>query len=444
MMWKKCLASFGLTLVSGGIALAQVPRTVSPPIIAVAATKPPEPLPPVVAQPPSDARPATSSPTIASTGPIVPIPAPTSGATPYVAHTEEIADCTRAWASGEYLLWWIKDGPLPVPLVTTGNPADPVSAGALGRPGTVTLFGGNNLDYGTVSGMRLTAGTWLNEERTLGVEASGFLLEQRTVGFGAGSDGAGNPPIYNPLFRADLRREGAFTISDPLAVLGGATAIRSQTNLWGAEINGLANLADRKGVTIDLLAGFRYLDLEDRLTVTSPLFDPVNRLNQLESDSFSTRSQFYGAQVGGKVGIQMGDATLDVIGKVAFGETHQSVSINGSTTLSGPGARIQGSFPGGVFTQPSNIGRRTRNNFGVVPEGQIRLSYLLTPNLQAFVGYDFLYWSSVVRSGDQIDHNVNPTQSQGGVLVGQASPAPLFNRSDFWAQGVTFGLELRY
>ena len=39
------------------------------------------------------------------------------------------------WVEADYLLWWIKRGPLPTPLVTTGNPKDP-QPGALGQPGT--------------------------------------------------------------------------------------------------------------------------------------------------------------------------------------------------------------------------------------------------------------------------------------------------------------------
>ena len=31
-----------------------------------------------------------------------------------------------------------------------------------------------------------------------------------------------------------------------------------------------------------------------------------------------------------------------------------------------------------------------------------------------------------------------------GALVGPSQPSPLFNRTDFWAQGVTFGLEFRF
>ena len=34
------------------------------------------------------------------------------------------------WGSTEYLLGWIKNGPMPFPLVTAGDPNDPVSPGA--------------------------------------------------------------------------------------------------------------------------------------------------------------------------------------------------------------------------------------------------------------------------------------------------------------------------
>jgi hypothetical protein len=50
----------------------------------------------------------------------------------------------------------------------------------------------------------------------------------------------------------------------------------------------------------------------------------------------------------------------------------------------------------------------------------------------------------VVRPGNQIDHAVKQTQSLGGHLVGPATPVPSFNRSEFWAQGLTFGPEIRF
>src|SRR5262249_58710352 len=85
----------------------------------------------------------------------------------------------RVWGDISYLLWWIKDGPLGVPLVNTGNPSNPL-AGVIGQPDTRTLFGGSGLDYGTFSGMSGTLGFWLDQSATLGLQATGFLLQRRS------------------------------------------------------------------------------------------------------------------------------------------------------------------------------------------------------------------------------------------------------------------------
>src|SRR5438093_7907614 len=48
------------------------------------------------------------------------------------------------WSSAEFLLWRVKDGPLPIPLVTTAPVAPGVApeanTGGLGQPGTSVLF----------------------------------------------------------------------------------------------------------------------------------------------------------------------------------------------------------------------------------------------------------------------------------------------------------------
>jgi len=36
------------------------------------------------------------------------------------------------------------------------------------------------------------------------------------------------------------------------------------------------------------------------------------------------------------------------------------------------------------------------------------------------------------------------TASTPDALVGDPRPAPLFNRTDFWAQGINFGLQISY
>jgi hypothetical protein len=77
----------------------------------------------------------------------------------------------------------------------------------------------------------------------------------------------------------------------------------------------------------------------------------------------------------------------------------------------------------------------------------VTLSVFITPQLRAFVGYDLLYWTQVDRPGSQVDTNINLSQSAilgTGALTGPAYPAPVLNRTDFWAQGVNVGLEFRY
>ena len=50
----------------------------------------------------------------------------------------------RVWGSAEYLLWWTKVSPVPVPLVTSASP-DAFTSGAIGQPGTAVLLGGTNV-----------------------------------------------------------------------------------------------------------------------------------------------------------------------------------------------------------------------------------------------------------------------------------------------------------
>jgi hypothetical protein len=121
------------------------------------------------------------------------------------------------------------------------------------------------------------------------------------------------------------------------------------------------------------------------------------------------------------------------------------VGINGGRSqvgLSGNLPTFQS--PGLTFALPTNIGITSRNEFAVIPEFQLQVSYDFTPNLRAFAGYNYLYWSEVVRPGDQIDRVVNASQRQGGVLLGAARPQPRFESTDFWAQGLNVGMQVRY
>ena len=140
-----------------------------------------------------------------------------------------------------------------------------------------------------------------------------------------------------------------------------------------------------------------------------------------------------------------------MIGKLALGTMQQRVSVNGFLETNdynnyGP-TQI---FSGGYFALPSNSGDHSRNTFAVVPEVALNLGYRLTPQATVYVGYSFLYASNVARPGEQINRNINPTQTVAYgndppvTPVGAAQPTFSFNTTDFWAQTLSIGFAYRF
>lgn len=128
--------------------------------------------------------------------------------------------------------------------------------------------------------------------------------------------------------------------------------------------------------------------------------------------------------------------------------TNQTIDIAGNQLITAPNGQ-QRSFNGGLLAVPSNIGRHTRDQFSVVPEVGVKLGYQFTDHLRVFVGYNFLYWTNVVRPGDQIDPVLNVAQIPNFTIGNQAAsqtvrPIVPFRNSDFWAQGINAGLEFHY
>ena len=363
------------------------------------------------------------------------------------------------YARGEYLLWSVKKDTVPV-LVTTSARND---FGILGRPSTQVLFGGDGIDGGARSGARFTAGLWLDECETKAIEVSGFFLGTKTERFDANS--AQFPLIARPFFSVNRGTEFA-QLTAFFNDATGSVAVRDKSDLWGVEANARCKLCCGNacpddcdgpgwGYRVDGLAGVRYLDLREDLSITENIRNFPTATNGLTNlglqvfDDFATHNQFYGGQVGLDATLDRGPWSFNATGKIALGDTRQEVRINGSqlvTNLNG----TQSTFKGGLLALPSNIGTFHKDAFSVVPEVDLTVSYHLNDHVRLLAGYDFLYWSSVVRPGQQIDRNLNETQipnfnPPGTVLPpGPNRPAVLFQRSDFWAQGLNLGLEFRY
>jgi hypothetical protein len=98
------------------------------------------------------------------------------------------------------------------------------------------------------------------------------------------------------------------------------------------------------------------------------------------------------------------------------------------------------------LAQSTNIGSYSRDVFAVVPEIDLNVGYQVTPHARLEAGYSFIYWSNVVRAGDQIDTSVNASYiPPGQTVVGDPTrPRFAFEQTSFWAQGVNFGLKLTW
>jgi hypothetical protein len=352
----------------------------------------------------------------------------------------------KAWVNAEYLLWWVSNAPLPVPIATTVSgqaavPASPPNAGALGVNGTQVLSP-HSLDAGAFSGVRLTAGLWLDCANCMGAEVSGFLLPTQVANFRAVSTVNNGPALLVPFFNpADSPPgENALPIGGRSQASGQISASNS-TELWGTSANGIFNLFRNDRYSVTLLGGARYLDLADdlRMDFSSTTSGPSTLVF---NDRFSTRNQFWGGNLGARGEVDFGKIFTSVSAQVALGDMHESVNVNGATSFTSATDSFQNG--GGLFAQPSNTGRQTSNVFAVVPEVGVQLGYNVCCHVQIFGGYDFLYVSDVGRPGDQVNGRINPSQGFGRPLVGPAAPQPLFNHSDLTAQGVNFGLAFRY
>jgi hypothetical protein len=348
--------------------------------------------------------------------------------------------------SGEYLLWTIKDSRIP-PLATAGPPA---SFGILGQPGTRILLGNYDepLSHNYLSGGRFGLGHWFDPCHEVALEGNFFFLSERSNNFYTNSNAF--PVLARPYFDINTGQEFAELVAFPGLATGSLTA-RMDTKLWGAEANLRRNVCGGCFYRFDVLGGFRYLDLDEDLTI----LEDINGLSGagafagshiFVSDRFSTRNQFFGPQVGGNLELRYNRWSLELRSKVAVGWTHQIVQIGGNQLVIAPNGSAQ-AFQGGLLALPSNSGRFVRDRFSVVPELGVNLGYNVTDNLKLYVGYTFIYWSNVLRPGDQIDRVLDSNQipnTPPAPPARQRRPLVPFRDTDFWAHGVNFGLQYSF
>ena len=389
---------------------------------------------------------------------------------------ERQAPVPHLYGGAEYLLWSVKGAPLSVPLVSTG-PVATTHHGLLGPPAkngadSTILYGashepakgGNDTqNFPVFSGTRLTLGYWLDDTQRFAFEASGFLLASQSAGYATRGDMNGNPvlgiPVHNSVSynigKTIFPGEDSLPFSLPNdpnrvrsnGIITGGVDISNTLQMWGAGATGVVNFYRNSSWELSGLVGFRYLDLAESFHLgvdIEGVSGPYTGQSGLAQDLFQTRNQFYGGTLGLRGRYVWGPVAVDLTGSAAIGVSHETIDITGgfkSVNFTSPGAG-----PEGVFAQPANEGLTSANRFAVVPEAGVKLGYDITPCITVSVGYDFLYYSDVVRPTDQIDRNIPKGQTflQAAPTISSTSPARLFNTTNFYAQGLSIGVSARF
>src|SRR6476469_3745224 len=162
-------------------------------------------------------------------------------------------------------------------------------------------------------------------------------------------------------------------------------------------------------------------------------------------DSFATRNNFYGAQLGAMWTFTRGGFTVDFTTKWALGGMGQEAVIQGSSSVLLPtGPRID--RPGGLLALGSNIGDYDRTKLVLLRDMSISVGYCVLPNVTVRLGYDFLWASNVLRPGRQIDLAVNPTllPFNAAAPAGALRPAFKFEGGSFYMHGISLGVAVQF
>ncbi|MDZ7616644.1 MAG: BBP7 family outer membrane beta-barrel protein, partial [Patescibacteria group bacterium] len=332
------------------------------------------------------------------------------------------------------------------PLVTTSTPGtEPSESGVLGLPGTSILFGNGSVNTSANSGWRITLGYWLDDCQSVGIEAGYLGFGEEAARFFASSEET--PILARPFYDTQLSLESAMPVAHP-DYWEGWIRCDVTSRFQAVEVLLRRNLFRQSCRRVDSLIGWRFAGLDETVRI-----DHFSRWTRQQGpvevgttksfhDLFDAQNRFNGVTLGVAYRERVGRWSLEAVMKLGLGSTRSRVLIDGATTTTVPGDEEIDTIRGALLAQDTNMGRHSRNQFAVLPELGFTLGCDLTPRLHATFGYTFLYWSQVARPANQID--TNASQLPDEPPTGSRQPAFAFTMSDYWAQGMNFGLEYRF
>jgi hypothetical protein len=343
---------------------------------------------------------------------------------------------------------------------------------------------------GLQSGFKLSAGFFGDADRRFGMETSGFLLERKQHDQSTASGTAGIQTLARPFIDSgNLFSPASAIVANPNFASATASVVaRSRT--WGAGADAVVNLfrsepGDARQWSVDFLLGYRFIELEEELLVSSRSVlnvpDTVTQLllpgpfgTQIPNgivtratpvtfagitvfspaaievrDSVRVFNRFNGGNIGLRVERRTGAFEFTALGKVALGNMNERIDIVGASGVLDLTRGVLGTAVGGVLANASNVGSYHSDRFAVATEGTFTAGIHVTEGIILNMGYNILYLTRVARPGDQLSPVVNSASvplspNYGSVVVRPTAPPQLFTQDDFWLMGANLGVTFRY
>src|SRR5262249_19587077 len=244
-------------------------------------------------------------------------------------------------------------------------------------------------------------------------------------------------------------------------VAAGHIDIHSRLSMWNVETNFFFNFADNGTLRLDLILGYRHMDLYESLEINNTLTGTNANVNfggasfplgfsTIARDAFRTRNGFDGGQIGLRSIFEC-TSQLKIFAdfKLAMGVTNQFLTIDGTSTLYPNNGLPTVTLPGGILALRNNIGSNSNREFTIMPDLSLSLSYQCTQHLRLFGGYNFIYWNNVIRPGDYANNavdsrNIPTDQNFNGTFKGGAPTFPSFIQRNFYAHGWHVGVEVGF
>jgi hypothetical protein len=363
------------------------------------------------------------------------------------------------------------------------------------------------IDYGMQSGMRLSAGYYLEQDSGLSINGN-FILVPKNSYYLSSVTGLNDFPI---LLQTGFQNTLNFVI--PAVVVGDSPTLTTEdyaivlsrqvdssifanasTYIAGGELNVRGRDFLIGDMNFSGLLGFRYFQFKEALDVSSQytIFRPngvtdvqninVNgdivsapialnfptpiNINSASNDQIKVYNHFIGPQIGINAdyhynrwsvmtGFNLGIGVMHQVAKISSNTTQtvktETSTQNAAGQITSTTNTSTTNSAGGLLFSPVDVGQYSRNQFGLLPEINAKLGFKATERIKLTVGYDFLLLANVLRAPNQTQlipysNNLNYTANNQTQSANQTLQIPAFqySTSNLIINGVTAGMQLDF